>query len=225
MKKPIHACIFDLDGVIVDTAKYHFLAWQQLAQDLQIPFTEEDNEQLKGVSRVESLKIILSLGNVHLDEATFEAKMAEKNERFLAYIHQMTPNEILPGVKKFLDELKANEVRIALGSASKNARTILSQIDMIGYFEVIMDGTNITQAKPNPEVFLKAAEGLGIAPEFCVVFEDAEKGVEAAHKGGMRAVGVGSPDILGAAEMVIDGFENMNLEKLNALTDSPLTAP
>ncbi len=210
MKKPIKACIFDLDGVIVDTAKYHFLAWQQLAQEMNIPFTEEDNEQLKGVSRVESLKIILALGNISLDEATFEQKMAAKNEQFLSYIHQMTPDEILPGVQAFLDELKANGIRIALGSASKNARTILSQIGMIDYFEVIMDGTNITEAKPNPEVFLKAAEGLGIAPEFCVVFEDAEKGVEAAHRGGMRAVGVGSPDILGAAEMVIEGFENMN---------------
>lgn len=210
MKKPIHACIFDLDGVIVDTAKYHFLAWQRLAQEMDIPFTEADNEQLKGVSRVESLKIILALGGKTLSQEAFDAKMTQKNEEFLGYISQMTPKDILSGVKQFLDELKENKVNIALGSASKNARTILTQIKMIDYFEVIMDGTNISEAKPNPEVFLKAAEGLGISPEFCVVFEDAEKGVEAAHQGGMRAVGVGSPEVLHKAEMIISGFEEMN---------------
>jgi len=214
MKKPIQACIFDLDGVIVDTAKYHFLAWQRLAKEMDIPFTEEDNEQLKGVSRVESLKIILALGNKTLDDASFASKMNQKNDEFLGYISQMTPDEILSGVKRFLDELKDNGIRIALGSASKNARTILTQIGMIDYFEIIMDGTNITEAKPNPEVFLKAAEGLGIAPEYCVVFEDAEKGVEAAQKGGMRAVGVGSPEILRKAEMVITDFKNMTYKTL-----------
>lgn len=217
MEQAIKACIFDLDGVIVDTAKYHFLAWQALAKEFGINFTEAENEQLKGVSRVESLKIILALGDISLDEATFEQKMAEKNERFLTYIHQMTPQEILPGVPRFLDELRAAGIRIALGSASKNAQTILKQIDMLHYFEVIMDGTNISEAKPNPEVFLKAAEGLGIAPKNSVVFEDAEKGIEAAHRGGMRAVGIGDAKVLGAAELVIEGFADFTLEKLKSL--------
>ncbi|NJL12565.1 MAG: beta-phosphoglucomutase [Microscillaceae bacterium] len=218
MKAPILACIFDLDGVIVDTAKYHFLAWQRLAREMDISFTEADNEQLKGVSRVESLRIILEMGQIQLEEAQFEAKMAQKNEWFLEYIYQMSPDEVLPGVQAFLDELKAHHIRIALGSASKNALTILNQIKMRDYFEVIVDGNLITAAKPNPQVFLKAAEGLGIAPENCVVFEDAEKGVEAAHRGQMRAIGVGAPEILGEAELVIPGFAHFSLSDLNPLT-------
>ncbi|NJO03675.1 MAG: beta-phosphoglucomutase [Bacteroidia bacterium] len=213
----IKACIFDLDGVIVDTARFHFLAWKRLAEALDIPFTEEDNEQLKGVSRVESLEIILQLGNRTLDAVVFEENMNLKNQWFLEYITRMTPKDILPGVREFIKELKAAQVRIALGSASKNARTILRQIEMLDDFEVIMDGTQITTAKPDPEIFLKAAEGLGIAPENCVVFEDAPKGIEAAHRAGMGAVGVGLPMNLAEAEVVITGFEEMTWQRLQEI--------
>ena len=210
----LKACIFDLDGVIVDTAKYHFLAWKRLAEELDIEFTEEDNEKLKGVSRVESLKIILSLGNRELDEESFQEKMAQKNQWFLDFIYKMTPEEVLPGVQNFLDELLDLKIKVALGSASKNAQTILNQIHMTHYFEVIMDGTKITKAKPDPEVFVQAAKHLGVAPADCVVFEDAEKGVEAALKGGMYAVGIGSPVVLKEAHVVMPGFQDTNWSTL-----------
>ncbi len=210
----IQACIFDLDGVIVDTAQYHFLAWKRLSEELGINFTEEDNEKLKGVSRVESLKIILEIGGQTLSDADFQQKMDQKNQWFLDYILKMTPADTLPGVQHFLEELKTKQIKIALGSASKNAMTILKQIQMTHYFEAIMDGTNITEAKPNPEVFLKGAEALGVEPAHCVVFEDAVKGVEAARRGGMYAVGVGNPEILHEADLVIAGFENFTFQQL-----------
>lgn len=206
----IQAFIFDLDGVIVDTAKYHFLAWKRLADELQIPFDEADNEHLKGVSRVDSLQYILKLGNKTLDTTTFQDCLTRKNEWFTDYIYSMAPDEILPGVQTFLTFLKERHYRIALGSASKNARLILDKIGMTHFFEVIIDGNAVTQAKPNPEVFLKGAEGLGVAPENCVVFEDGIAGVEAAQRAGMKAIGVGSPDILGSAEKVISGFSPLS---------------
>jgi beta-phosphoglucomutase len=212
--KPIKACIFDLDGVIVDTAKYHFLAWQRLAKELDITFTEHDNERLKGVSRVESLKIILEIGNKTISEAEFESAMTRKNGWFLDYINQMTPDEVLPGVQNFLDELKAQNVKIALASSSKNAPTILAQIEMLAYFEAIIDGTQVIETKPNPEIFLKAANAIHEKPENCIVFEDAIAGVEAAINGGFRVVGIGSPEVLGAANLVVSGFEDFHLEDL-----------
>lgn len=217
MKTEIKACIFDLDGVIVDTAHFHFLAWKRLADELQIHFTEHDNERLKGVSRIESLKIILSLGNVTLSEVDFQLNLDKKNTWFLEYIYQMTPADVLVGVKAFLDGLKSQNIRIALGSASKNAKLILEKIEMLPYFEAIMDGNNITEAKPNPEIFLKAAEALAILPENCVVFEDAIAGIEAAHRGGIFAVGIGKAEILTEADVVIPNFEGFSVEKLMQL--------
>ena len=209
------ACIFDLDGVIVDTARYHFLAWKELSEELGIPFTEHDNELLKGVSRVRSLEIILDLSGKKLDEDTFNDCLDKKNKRFLEYIHQMTPDEVLPGVIDFLNELKENRIKIALGSASKNARLILTQVKMLDYFDAIVDGNSVKEAKPNPEVFLKGAAALGIEAKECVVFEDAIAGVEAAHNGGMKVVGVGSADILHQADYIITTFENLKLETIN----------
>lgn len=208
------ACIFDLDGVIVDTAKYHFLAWQRLAQELDIQFTEHDNERLKGVSRVESLKIILEIGQKNLPQAEFESAMTRKNGWFLDYIHQMTPEEILPGVQAFLDELKAQNIKIALASSSKNAHTILSQIKMLAYFEAIIDGNQVVETKPNPEIFLKAAAALGEHPQDCIVFEDAIAGVEAARNGGFRVVGIGLPEVLGEADIVVAGFKELHWQDL-----------
>ncbi|MCU0448026.1 MAG: beta-phosphoglucomutase [Microscillaceae bacterium] len=215
--KPIKACIFDLDGVIVDTAKYHFLAWQRLAQELGITFTEHDNERLKGVSRVESLKIILEIGNKTIAEAEFESAMARKNGWFLDYIHQMTPEEVLPGVQKFLDELKSQNIKIALASSSKNAETILQQIGMLAYFEAIIDGNQVIETKPNPEIFLKAARAIDEKPENCIVFEDAIAGVEAAINGGFRVVGIGLPEVLGEADWVVRGFEGFGLANLQSI--------
>jgi beta-phosphoglucomutase len=205
----IKACIFDLDGVIVDTAKYHYLAWKELARGLGFDFTEKENEQLKGVSRMRSLDILLEIGNKKTDEE-MKLKYAEsKNNKYLEYILKMTPDEILPGVIAFLDEIKALHIRTALGSASKNAMTILNRVKLNKYFDVVVDGTKVSKAKPDPEVFLRAAQELGVKPEECIVFEDAQAGVEAAVNGGFKTVGVGSENILRNADIVIPGFEGI----------------
>ncbi len=210
----VKACIFDLDGVIVDTAKYHYLAWKELAKGLSFDFTEKDNERLKGVSRMRSLDILLEIGKKELDEET-KLKFAEnKNKKYLEYILKMTPNEILPGVIDFLKELQSKNIKIALGSASKNAMTILNQLKLKKYFEIVIDGTKVSKAKPDPEVFLKGAEELNLKPEDCLVFEDAEAGIEAAINGGFKCIGIGSPDNLGNANYVMQGFENTTLKKI-----------
>jgi beta-phosphoglucomutase len=213
----IKACIFDLDGVIVDTAKYHFLAWKRLAEELGFEFKLEHNERLKGVSRVRSLEILLEVGGLSFSEKGKERMATLKNEWYLEYILRMKPDEILPGVLPFLSELRRAGVKIALGSASKNAPLILQQVEITNYFDVIIDGNKVSKAKPDPEVFLKAAEELGFNPGDCVVFEDAEAGVEAALRGNMRCVGVGSPLVLNRATVVIPGFESFNLAALEAV--------
>lgn len=202
----IKACIFDLDGVIVDTAKYHYLAWKQLAEQMGFEFTLKDNERLKGVSRMASLDILLSIGRKNLTEAEKEAAAAEKNSVYLEYILAMKPDEVLPGVREFLGKLHEAGIKISLGSASKNARIILKQCNIENLFDAIADGTNVSKAKPDPEVFLKAAELLGADPKSCMVFEDAVAGIEAAHRGGMLCTGVGDAEILSAADYHISGF-------------------
>ncbi len=214
----IKACLFDLDGVIVDTAKYHFIAWRDLAAKLGFVFTEQDNERLKGVSRMASLDILLEVGGLSLDDATKLKLAEEKNCNYVAYIEKMNPDEILPGAERFLNELKSNGIKIALGSASKNAMTILNRLHLTDLFDAIIDGTKVSEAKPNPEVFLKGAEALGVNPAQCVVFEDAEAGVEAALAGGMLCVGIGSPHNLGKAHLVVEGLNQMNVEKIKQLT-------
>ncbi len=218
----IKACIFDLDGVICDTAKYHFKAWRKLANELGFDFTEEDNEKLKGVSRVESLNLILSWGGVEEHDEDVKAVMADKkNVWYLDYILHMTPDEILPGVTSFLDDLKKRHVKIVLGSASKNSITILEKIGLIHYFDAIIDGNKTTRSKPDPEVFLLGAEAIGAKPKECIVFEDAVKGVEAALEGGFYTVGVGNSDVLDEAHIVIPGFEYIDYsEVLEALSAS-----
>ncbi|MCU4157242.1 beta-phosphoglucomutase [Carboxylicivirga sp. A043] len=213
----IKACLFDLDGVIVDTAKYHYIAWRELAAELGFEFTEEDNERLKGVSRMTSLNILLEIGGVTLSEDEKLRLAEKKNENYRTFILKMQPDEILPGAEAFLKELKTKGIKIALGSASKNAMTILDRLQLTNLFEAIIDGTKVTEAKPDPEVFLKGAEALSVNPDECVVFEDAEAGVEAALAGNMRCVGIGSPDVLGKANLVVDGLHQMNYEKLMEL--------
>jgi beta-phosphoglucomutase len=211
----ISACIFDLDGVVVDTAKYHYIAWKSLANELGFDFTEEDNEKLKGVSRMTSLDILLEIGGVELDEKIKLELADKKNKNYVEYILKMTPDEILPGVKDFFNELKKRGIKIALGSASKNAMTILNQLELTDYFDAVVDGTHVSNAKPDPEVFLKGAELLGVSPLECIVFEDAEAGVEAAINGNMKCVGIGSPDVLGKANIVVSGFVGFSMAQLN----------
>ncbi|KPU26847.1 beta-phosphoglucomutase [Caloranaerobacter sp. TR13] len=211
----IKACIFDLDGVIVDTAKYHYLAWRKLANELGFDFTEKDNEKLKGVSRMESLEILLGLGNVKVDEET-KFKLAEKkNNWYRELISKMDETEILPKVKDFISELKNAGIKVAIGSSSKNTMTILNSIKMTDVFDVIIDGNKITKAKPDPEVFLLGAEALGVKPNECVVFEDAKAGIEAAKKAGMYAVGIGSKEILKEADKVIPDTNSLTFDIIN----------
>lgn len=203
------ACIFDLDGVVVDTAKYHYLAWKELADGLGFFFSEKDNERLKGVSRMASLDILLEVGGITMSDEE-KMKLAErKNKRYLEYIMKMTPEEVLPGVCEFLKALRKAGILISLGSASKNAKTILRQTGIENLFDAIADGTNVTKAKPDPEVFLKGAELLNVKPEDCLVFEDAVAGIEAAHSAGMKCVGVGDARILSQADFHITGFGNV----------------
>ncbi|MCX7654120.1 MAG: beta-phosphoglucomutase [Fervidobacterium sp.] len=209
----VKACIFDLDGVIVDTAKYHYLAWKRLAQELGFEFTEKDNERLKGVSRMESLEILLSVGGIKIDDQKKKEELAEKkNNWYVEYISNMTEEEILPGVKDFLELLKRNGIKIAIGSASKNTMTILNRINLSTFFDVIVDGTKITKAKPDPEVFLKAAQELNIQPSDCCVFEDAVAGIEAAKRAGMKVIGVGNPEILRGADKVVTSLQSCGIE-------------
>lgn len=201
-------CIFDLDGVIVDTAKYHYLAWKEIANELGFDFTESDNERLKGVSRMASLDILLSIGKIETGEEEKLELADRKNKIYLEYILKMTPEEVLPGVKQFLNALHEKGIKVALGSASKNAKTILHQVGIEDLFDAVADGNNVTKAKPDPEVFLKGAELLGLSPQECMVFEDAVAGIEAAHRAGMKCVGVGDSRILSAADFHIPGFQN-----------------
>jgi beta-phosphoglucomutase len=213
----IRGCIFDLDGVIVDTAKYHYLAWKKLATMLNIDFTEEDNERLKGVSRLASLDIILEIGNRVYDEKTREEYASLKNKWYLDYINRMMPDEILPGSLEFISELKYSGIKVALGSASRNTPLILERLGIGSLFDGIADGNIVSKAKPDPEVFLTAAKMIGVPPDECVVFEDAVAGVEAALKAGMLCIGIGSEKTLKDAHFVVSGLDKLNLRKLKVL--------
>lgn len=206
-----------MDGVIVDSAKYHFKAWRRLAQELGIDFTEEDNELLKGLSRVDSLETILQKGSLFLDNETKMVLMEKKNAWYLDFISSMEPSEILPGVREFLEELRSAGIRIGLGSSSKNATRILDAIALTPFFDTIVDGNRVTYSKPDPEVFIMGAKDLGVEAAQTVVFEDALAGIEAARSGGFRVIGVGDASVLTTAEAVIPGFESFSIARMNAL--------
>jgi beta-phosphoglucomutase len=208
------ACIFDLDGVIVDTARYHFLAWKRLADQLGIHFSEDDNERLKGVSRIASLEIILELGNIKTDETTKLEYTTLKNKWYTDLISKMTPDEILPGSLDFIKELREAKIKVAIGSASKNTPLILKRVGILDLFDAVADGNNVSKAKPDPDVFLKAAEMVNVKPGNCAVFEDAVAGIQAALNAGMMCIGVGSPKILTKAHFVVSGLKEMNLGML-----------
>lgn len=213
----LNACIFDLDGVIVDTAIYHYKAWKQLANELHFDFSEEDNEKLKGISRVQSLQLILTWTGITKSGEEQLELANRKNNWYVEMINKMQPGEILPGAKQFLEKLKKAGYKIALGSASKNAVPILTKVKLLDFFDAIIDGNEVSASKPDPQVFLKGAEALGIAPANCVVFEDAIAGVQAAKAAGMKVVGIGSPETLYEADLVISGLYEMNLKKLENL--------
>jgi beta-phosphoglucomutase len=211
------AFIFDLDGVIVDTAKYHFLAWQKLAQELGIEFTPEHNEELKGVSRVRSLDIILELGNVTASQEDKNKWLFQKNEDYLSYLVDIDESEILPGVLPVLHYLKDKNQLIALGSASKNARPILEKTGILPLFDAIVDGNDVSNAKPDPEVFLRAAQLLNAKNEDAIVFEDSVAGVQAANIANMTSVGIGDDKILHEAKYNFKDFTFIDVSFIEAL--------
>ncbi|AIQ37052.1 beta-phosphoglucomutase [Paenibacillus sp. FSL R5-0345] len=206
MLQNMKGAIFDLDGVIVDTAKYHYLAWASLADELGFTFTEEDNERLKGVSRMRSLDILLEVGGLQFEEAEKLAMAEKKNRLYVEYISKLEESELLPGVKEYLTGLRTRGIGIALGSASKNAEFILNKLNITDLFDAVVDGNKVSLAKPHPEVFLIAGQELGLQPDECVVFEDAEAGVQAGKAAGMKVVGIGKPEVLKEADMVVKGL-------------------
>ena len=209
--------IFDLDGVIVDTAKYHYLAWRNLAEELGFEFTHAQNELFKGVSRKRCLEILLEMGNIEATQDQFGRWMIEKNIDYLKYIEKMDASEILPDVPKVLEYLKGNQFPIALGSASKNAVSILEKVKLTSFFDSIVDGNSVTKAKPDPEVFLIAAKNLNVKPENCVVFEDAVAGIEAANAAGMVSIGIGDAKILSEADYNFKDFTEIEIDFLEVL--------
>jgi len=206
--------IFDLDGVIVETAQFHFKAWKKLADTLDIPFDESDNEALKGVSRSQSLQNILDLDDREISEEKFQQLMDQKNGWYQDYIAQLTPDDILDGIPEFLEVLQAQDANLVIGSSSKNAQFIMDYLQLTDTFDAIIDGTKVKNTKPDPEVFLNGAKAVGADPSDCIVFEDAESGVEAALAADMLCVGVGSEEILGDADLVIQSFEGLTPKTL-----------
>ncbi|WNM23840.1 beta-phosphoglucomutase [Demequina capsici] len=200
------AALFDLDGVIVDTAVHHFAAWRRTAAELGFSLADEDEELLKGVGRMEALRVVLGIGGVEVSDEEAARLAAEKNARYVDAISTITPEEMLPGAHDYLVALRERGVLTALGSASRNAPMILERLEITDLFDAIVDGSVVSEAKPNPRVFLAGAEALGVEPAACVVFEDAIAGIQAAHAGGMTAVGIGDPDVLTEADVVIPGL-------------------
>jgi len=207
--KNIKGIIFDLDGVLVDTARYHYLAWKRLADELGFDFTIEDNERLKGVSRMQSLEILLEVGKVTMTEEQKEINATRKNTWYVEYLYTLDETALLSGSKEYLQKLREEGIKIALGSASKNAPLILERLNIASFFDAVIDGNSVSITKPDPEVFLKGAEALGLKPEDCAVFEDALAGIEAAKAGGMYAVAVGERENLPGADMYISSLADM----------------
>lgn len=218
MVPTIEAVIFDLDGVITDTAEYHYLAWKQLGEELDIPFDREFNETLKGVSRTDSLERILTLGGKQ-DAFTEQEKVAlatKKNDHYVTLIQHISEQDLLPGIIAFLDEIRATGLKIGMASASKNALTVVEALGVRHYFDDIVDAATVARSKPHPEVFLRAAEALDVAPERCIGVEDAAAGITAIHAAGMYAVGVGPETTLHEADYRVDSTDLLSLEQILA---------
>ena len=211
------AFIFDLDGVLVDTAKYHYIAWKTIGTSFNFNLTETQNESLKGISRTDSLDLMLEWAGTEMNLEQKEVLLRQKNEHYLELIQEMDRTEILPGVLTILDFAKDNNVPVALGSASKNAQLILKKLDLLPYFDSIVDGTHVTHSKPNPEVFLLGAKNLKTPAKQCVVFEDAAAGVAAAKDAQMVAVGIGDAKELAAADYIFSSLESIDSHLLQSL--------
>lgn len=214
------AFLFDLDGVLVDTAHYHFLAWKQVCDSLGIEFTLHDNEKLKGIDRRNSLRILLKLGGKELSPAEFDKWLVKKNDIYLDMIKKLGPQDLFPGVLKLFNALKENNIKIGLGSASKNAKVILDKLEISQYFDAIVDGNMTTLGKPDPQVFLLNADKLGVEVENCTVLEDSEAGVDAAITANMKVVGIGSDPSIQHADLVYKNIEEIELDKVLSLYEN-----
>ncbi|WP_442595852.1 beta-phosphoglucomutase [Neobacillus sp. D3-1R] len=216
MSKPLQAFIFDLDGVITDTAEYHYLAWKKLGEELGIPFTREFNEELKGVSRMDSLEKILTLGNRQNDfsQDEKEALATKKNEHYVQLIANITPKDILPGIKELLAEVKAAGYKLGLASVSKNAFAVMESLELKSEFDVIVDAATIVRGKPDPEIFLTAAKLLNVDANACIGIEDAAAGVDSIKDAGMFAVGVGSAETLAKADLVYPSTDKLSFGEI-----------
>lgn len=213
----IRGFIFDLDGVLVDTAKFHYLAWKRLAVEaFGFELTEELNEQFKGVNRIACMKLLCQWTGVKLSDEDFIAMTDRKNGWYVEYVEQMTPDDVLPGALEFVKGCRAAGLRCAIGSASKNCSLVLDRTGLRPLFDAVSDGTVVTRAKPDPEVFLTAASMLGLSPSECVVFEDAQAGIDAAKAGGMRVVGISSPTALAGFDTAYESLGEIDLETLLA---------
>lgn len=208
--QPQPAFIFDLDGVLTDTSEYHFLAWKRLADEEGIPFTREDNEELRGVSRQESLRRLLK--GRPLDEATAQAWMDRKNIYYRAFLAEITPDNLLPGARAFLEEARSRGIRLGVGSASKNARDALQRLGILPLLDAVGDGYSVVNTKPAPDLFVWVAGRLGTPVSYCVVFEDAEAGVQAGKAAGMRCVGIGPKERVGQADLVCEGLAAIDVD-------------
>ena len=208
----IRAFIFDLDGVITDTAEYHYRGWKRLADEEGFPFSREDNEHLRGVPRRESLMLILK-DRVYPEERIVEM-MERKNNYYLSFINEITPHDLLPGARELLEEIRAAGLKNALGSASKNAGEVIERLGIRDLFDAVSDGFSVEQQKPAPDLFLHAAAQLGLSPSECVVVEDAGAGIEAARAGGFRSVGLGPRERVGQADAIFPGLDGVHLPDL-----------
>lgn len=215
IKVKIQAFIFDLDGVLTDTAEHHFLSWKRLCEEEGIPFNREINEKLRGVSRKKSLEIIL--GEKKVSAEKFAEMMARKNKYYQESIRNISPADLFPGAEEILEELKKKGLKLALGSSSKNARTVIKGLGIEKYFDVIGDGNSVEKAKPAPDLFLFAAKRLGVSPGKCVVVEDAEAGIEAALEAGMFVVGIGPPERVGKSHIFFPSVLEIQLEEINKM--------
>lgn len=214
----IELCIFNLDGVIVDTARFHYLAWKELANKFDFELSPSLYEKIKGLGRIETLKQIMAWANIRKEEKEIESIAKLKNDHYVQMIQMLHPSEIRPGVKSFLSELKKLNIKTALGSASKNTTTVLSKLELLQQYDTIVDGDQIAHCVPDPEIYLRCAQNLKIAPSNTVVFEDAVNGIIAAKSGGFYAIGIGKPGMLSIADAVIPNFRGFNFkEMLNLL--------
>jgi len=213
----ISGFIFDLDGVLTDTAEYHYRGWKRLADEEGIPFTRADNEALRGIPRRESLMLILK-GRMYPEEKIQEM-MERKNNYYLEFIREVSPKDLLPGARELLEEIRQAGLKSALGSASKNARDVIQRLDIANLLDTISDGSSVERQKPAPDLFLHAASQLSLVPDECVVIEDAAAGIEAARAGGFHTLGLGPRERVGDADVVLESLEGVKLSLVLDLLD------